>query len=77
MASHPLDKQTAAAGCNSPHDWLMSLAIDLAICGGENGTNGHHFPGFSEDVACACHFVATLPPYRSAASIGYASKETI
>ena len=28
MASHPLDKQTA--GCNSPHDWLMSLAMDLA-----------------------------------------------
>ena len=23
-----LDKQTA--GCNSPHDWLMSLAMDLA-----------------------------------------------
>ena len=27
MAAYPLDKQ--AAGCNSPHDWLMSLAMDL------------------------------------------------
>ena len=31
MAAYPLDKQTA--GCNSPHDWLMSLAMDLtALC---------------------------------------------
>ena len=28
MAQPPLDKQTA--GCDSPHDWLMSLAMDLA-----------------------------------------------
>ena len=28
MATHPLDKQTA--GCNSPHDWLVSSAMDLA-----------------------------------------------
>ena len=28
MAPFPLDKQTA--GYNSPHDWLMSLAVDLA-----------------------------------------------
>ena len=26
---YPLDKQTA--GCISPHDWLMSLAMDLAV----------------------------------------------
>ena len=31
MAAYSLDKQTA--GCNSPHDWLMSLAINLtALC---------------------------------------------
>ena len=31
MAAYPLGKQTA--GCNSPHDWLMSLAMDLtALC---------------------------------------------
>ena len=28
MAPSPLDKQTAS--CNSQHDWLMSLAMDLA-----------------------------------------------
>ena len=27
-APYPLDKQTAT--CNSPHNWLMSLAMDLA-----------------------------------------------
>ena len=31
-------------------------------CGGENGTNGSHFPVFSEDIAFAHHFVATHPP---------------
>ena len=32
-------------------------------CGGENDTNGSHFPVFSEDVAFARRFVATyLPP---------------
>ena len=28
MAVYPLGKQTAS--CNSPHNWLMSLAMDLA-----------------------------------------------
>ena len=28
-ATYPLDKQTA--GCNSPHNWLMSLAMDSAV----------------------------------------------
>ena len=28
MATYPLDKQTA--GCDLPHDWMMSLAMDLA-----------------------------------------------
>ena len=27
-------------------------------CGGENGTNGSHFPVLSEDIAFASHFVA-------------------
>ena len=41
MAPYPLDKQTA--GCISPYDLLMSLAMDLAalcdtIIGGENGS---------------------------------------
>ena len=31
MAAYLLGKQTA--GCNSPHNWLMSLAMDLtALC---------------------------------------------
>ena len=31
MAAYPLGKQTA--DCNSPHDWLISLAMDLtALC---------------------------------------------
>ena len=55
MAAYPLGKWTA--GCNSPHDWLMSLAMHLA--GGENDTNGCHLADFSEDVAFAHHFVAT------------------
>ena len=47
---------------------------------GENGTNGSHFPVFSKDIAFAHHFLATrlphtLPLYRSASSIGYASKK--
>ena len=65
MAPSSLGKQTA--DCESPHDWLMSLPMDLAV--------------FSKDVAFACHFVAprppTLPPYRSASGIDYASKKTI
>ena len=49
-------------------------------CGGENGTSGSHLAVFSEDVAFACHFVATclpptLPPYRSASDISYVSKK--
>ena len=29
MAPYPLDKQTAS--CNSPYNWLMSLAMGLAL----------------------------------------------
>ena len=48
------------------------------ICGGENGANGCHLAGFSEDVAFVHHFLATrspptLPSYGSATGIGYAS----
>ena len=64
MAPSPLNQQTAS--CNSPHDWLMSLAMDLAalcdIYDGENGTNGCHLAVFSVDVAFAHHFEATLLP---------------
>ena len=84
MAPSPVDKQPA--GYKSPHDWLVSLAMDLAIlcviCGGTNDTSGCHLAVFSEDVAVARHFVATrppltLPPCRSASGIDYPSKKTI
>ena len=62
MAPSSFGKQTA--GCESEHNWLMSLAIVLlcVTCGGENGTNGSHFPVLNEDVAFVHHFVATRPP---------------
>ena len=74
MAPSSLDKQTA--NCDSPHNWLMSLAIDLATCvtcGGENNTIGCHLAVFSEDIAFANYFMVPHPPppYRSASSIGY------
>ena len=57
----------------------MDLTALCDICGGENGTNGCHLAGFSEDVAFARHFMAThlpptFPPYRSATGIGYTNK---
>ena len=40
--------------CNSPHDWLISLTMDLAalcvIFGVENDTNGCYLPVFSISV---------------------------
>ena len=66
MAPSPVDKQPA--GYKSPHDWLVSWAMDLAtlcvcvICGGANDTSGCHLAVFSEDVAVARHFVASRPP---------------
>ena len=49
-------------------------------CGGENGTNGSHFPVYNEDVALVRHFMATRPPptlprYSSVTGIGYAGKK--
>ena len=32
------------------------------LYGGENDTSGCHLAGFGEEVAFACHFVATHPP---------------
>ena len=59
MALYLLDKQTAVY--NSPHNWLMSYGHGFSCfvwCGGENGTNGCHLTGFSEDVTFAHHLVA-------------------
>ena len=64
MAPSSLGKQTA--NCDSPRNWLMSMAMDLAAYvtrGGENGTSGCHLAVFSKDIAFTCHLVAPrLPP---------------
>ena len=64
MALSSLDKETA--GCNSPHDWLMSLTMDLAALCDMWRWKWHQwmpFTVFSEDIAFAHHFVAPrLPP---------------
>ena len=49
------------------------------MSGGANDTSGCHLAVFSEDVAVACHFVATRPPptlphCRNASGIDYPSK---
>ena len=80
MTPYLLDNHTAS--CNSPHNWLMSLIMDLAtLCDmwRWNGTNGYHLAAFIIDVTFAHHFVAnhpssTLPFYRSASGIGYTCK---
>ena len=51
---------------NSPHDWLISLAMDLtALCDmwRWNDTNGCHLAGFGEEVAFARHFDSWLPTH--------------
>ena len=79
MAPYSLDMQIAS--CNSPHNWLMSEAMELlcVIFGGEDGTNGCYLAAFSEDLAFFLHFITTcLPPAllrrRSASGIGYTIK---
>ena len=80
MAPSPVDKQPA--GYKSPHDWLVSLAMDLATLCDMWRWKWHQqmpFGCFSEDLAFAHHFVATrppltLPPCRSASGIDYPSK---
>ena len=63
MAPYPLNKQTA--GFYSPHNWLMSFALDLAaLCDmwRWNSTNGCHLAVYSEDIAFSRHFMATHLP---------------
>ena len=60
MAAYPLGKQTTS--CNSLHDWLMSLGIDVAaLCDMWRWKwyQWMSFAGFSEDVAFDHHFMAT------------------
>ena len=64
----PLDKQMGS--WNSPHNWLMSLAMDLAALCGMWSWNWHQWmpSGCFQcvNVAFTHHFVAptTPPPYR-------------
>ena len=44
---------------------MVRLALDLAICGVENGINECHLTVFSVDVAFTCHFVALHHPQHS------------
>ena len=56
------------AGCNSPDNWLMSLAMDSATwCDmwRRKWHQLHHMAVFTIDVECACHFVATCLPSSS------------
>ena len=59
MAPSPMDKQIAA--CKSPHDWLVTLAIDLAALYDMWGWIRHqrcHLAVFSVDLVFAYNFVA-------------------
>ena len=81
MAAYPLGKLTA--GCNSPHDWLMSLAMDLtSLCDMWRWKWRQLMPfGWFLWRRSLCLPLRgypptpTLPPCRSATDIGYASKK--
>ena len=64
MPPSSLDKETA--GCNSQHDWLMSVALGLAALCDMWRWKWHQwvsFGWFSEDVAFTCTlWLSTCPP---------------
>ena len=78
-----LDRETV--GYNSLHDWLISLAMNLAALCDMWRWKWHQwmsFGCFSEDIGFAHHFVAsrlplTFQPYKRAIGIGYTSKKSI
>ena len=80
MAPHSLDKQTAA--CNSPHNWLMSLAMDFADWCDMWRWKWHQRMPFGwfwwrhslYPPLCGYLTTPTLLPYRSATGIGYIIK---
>ena len=62
MTPSPLNKQKTSF--NSPHDWLMILAIDLAaLCDmwRSKRHNDCHLVVFSVNIAFVHHFMATCP----------------
>ena len=81
MAPFPQNK--LKAGCNSPHDWLMSLAMDLAALCDILTWKWHQWMPFG---CFQCGYGLFLPlhgspqpptlhPYKSAYGIGYASEK--
>ena len=75
MAAYPLGKQ--AAGCNSQHDWLMSLAMDLpALCDMWRWKWHQRMPfGWFWWRRSFCPPLRGYPPSGSATDIGYTSKK--
>ena len=66
MAANPLDKQTA--GCDLPHNWLISLFMDLtALCvlcvEVKNGTNGQRLVVSSVHIAFGLTSILWLPTH--------------
>ena len=81
MPPSPLDKRTV--GCNSPDDWLMSLAMDLADWCVIRRWKWHQWMPFGcfhcwySLFLPPCGYLSTptLPLYRSASGIGCTSKK--
>ena len=79
----PLDKQTT--GCNSPHDWLMILTMDLAALCDMRRWKWYQWMPFGcfwlrpilWPSLCGCPPTPILQPYRSANSISYSSKNLV
>ena len=75
MGPSPLDKQTAS--CESPHDSLVSLTLDLvALCNTYvelKIVSIHHLAVFSVGIGFTSHFLAHRHP--RACSIGYVSEK--
>ena len=79
MAPYLLDNQTA--GCNLPHNWLMSLAMDLAafVIRTYVEVKWHQQGPFGcfqcwQLLPATSWLPTCLPSYRSSNGIGYASK---
>ena len=80
MALHPFDNQTAS--CNSPYDWLMSFAMGLTALCDMRMWKWHQWMPFvwfwlRHSIGLPLWGyppASTLPLYRSATGIGYASK---
>ena len=82
MAPSPLDKQISS--CNSPHNWLMSLAMNLAtLCGVELKIASIDalwlFSVLTEDLPATSWLPTTPPstPIKLLVALTIASEKTI